>query len=136
METDSTRMCEILVDLLDVNIRGVEGRHREQVIVHIECRSAVVGCPECGVVARVKDRRAVTLVDLPMNRRPTRIIWHKRWFFCPDFTCPKGSWSEVDTRIAFPRHLVTDRAGRWLTRQIGKCGRSVQEITEELGCDC
>ena len=56
-------------------------------------------------------------------------------FFCPDFACPKGSWSEVDTRIAFPRHLVTDRAGRWLTRQIGKNGRSVQEIAEELGCD-
>lgn len=46
-----------------------------------------------------------------------------------------GSWSEVDTRIAFPRHLVTDRAGRWLTIQIGKNGRSVAEVAEELGCD-
>jgi transposase len=70
-----------------------------------------------------------------MNGRATRIVWHKRRFFCPDSDCSMGSWSEVDTRIAFPRHLVTDRAGRWLTRQIGKCGRSVQEIADELGCD-
>ena len=135
METDPTRMCEILVDLLDVNIKGVEGAHRQPVTVHFECRREAVGCPECGVVAYVKDRDRVTLVDLPMNGRPTRVVWHKRRFFCPDADCPMGSWSEVDTRIAFPRHLVTDRAGRWLTAQIGKYGRSVAEVAEELGCD-
>ena len=128
-------MCEILVDLLDVNIRAVEGEHRGSLTIHFECRREIEGCPECGVVARVKDRHAVTLVDLPTNGRPTRIIWHKRRFLCPDVACPKGSWSEVDNRIAFPRHLVTDRAGRWLTKQIGKFGRSVAEIAEELGCD-
>jgi transposase len=112
-------MCELLVDLLDVDVRGLEGRHRERVTIHFECRREVVGCPECGEVARVKDRRAVTLVHLPMNSRPTRIVWHKRRFFCPDPEFPMGSWSGVDTRIAFPRHLVTDRAGRWLIWQIG-----------------
>jgi transposase len=128
-------MCELLVDLLDVDIKGVEGTHRQSVTVHFECRRAVTGCPECGVVARVKDRYRVTLVDLPMNGRSTRVVWHKRRFFYPDPDCPKASWSEVDTRIAFPRLLMTDRAGRWLTKQIGKNGRSVQEIAEELGCD-
>ena len=128
-------MCEILVDLLDVNIMGVEGGHRQPVTVHFECRRVDVGCPECGVLARVKDRDRVSLVDLPMNGRPTRVVWHKRRFFCPDADCPKGSWNEVDTRIAFPRHLVTDRAGRWLTEQIGKNARSVNEIADELGCD-
>jgi hypothetical protein len=87
------------------------------------------------VVARVKDRDQVTLVDLPTNGRPTRVVWHKRRFCCPDPDCPKATWSEVDTRIAFSRLLVTDRAGRWLTEQIGKNGRSVQEIADELGCD-
>jgi transposase len=128
-------MCEILVDLLDVRIKEVQGEHRGPLTIHFECRREIEGCPECGVLARVKDRHAVSLVDLPTNGRPTRIVWHKRRFFCPDFDCPKGSWSEVDTRIAFPRHLVTDRAGRWLTYQIGEHGRSVQEIAEELGCD-
>lgn len=83
----------------------------------------------------MKDRHAVSLVDLPINGRATRVVWHKRRFFCPDVLCPMGSWSEVDTRIGFPRLLVTDRAGRWLTRQIGENGRSVQEIADELGCD-
>jgi transposase len=128
-------MCELLVDLLDVDIRSVEGEHRGPLTIHFECRREVVGCPECGVVARVKDRHAVTLVDLPINARPTRVVWHKRRFFCPDPECPMGSWSEVDTRIAFPRHLVTDRAGRWLTWQIGQKGRNVQEIADGLGCD-
>ena len=135
VETDPTRMCEILVDLLDVDIKGLEGRHRESVTIHFECRRIDVGCVECGVLARVKDRDRVTLVDLPINGRPTRVVWHKRRFYCPEPECPMGSWSEVDTRIAFPRHLVTDRAGRWLTEQIGRNGRSVQEIAEELGCD-
>jgi hypothetical protein len=87
------------------------------------------------VLAQVKDRHAVSLVDLPINGRATRVVWHKRRFFCPDALCPMGSWSEVDTRIGFPRLLVTDRAGPWLTRQISENGRSVQEIADELGCD-
>ncbi|MGH3733933.1 MAG: transposase family protein, partial [Acidimicrobiales bacterium] len=128
-------MCEMLVDLLDVNILGVESRHREMVTVHFECRRVVVGCPRCGVLAHVKDRHAVSLVDLPINGRATRVVWHKRRFVCPDEVCSMGSWSEVDTRIGFARLLVTDRAGRWLTRQIGENGRSVQEIADELGCD-
>ena len=135
METDLTRMCELLVDLLDVTILGVEGHHREQVTIHFECRRGDVGCPECGVLARVKDRHLVSLVDLPMSGRPTRVVWHKRRFLCPEEACPKQSWSEVDDRIAFSRHLVTDRAGRWLTEQIGKNARSVNEIADELGCD-
>ena len=65
-------MCELLVDLLDVTILGVEGHHREQVTIHFECRRGDVGCPECGVLARVKDRHLVSLVDLPMSGRPPK----------------------------------------------------------------
>jgi transposase len=133
VETDPTRMCERFVDLPDINVLGVEGDHREPLVVHFESRRAVVGCPECGVVARVKDRPLVTLVDLPINGRPVSLVWHKRRFFCGDALCSMGSWTEQDTRVAFARHLTTDRAGRWLTRQIGRHGRSVAEIAEELG---
>ena len=37
--------------------------------VHIELERDVVGCPTCGVVASVKDRRLVPLVDLTMVGR-------------------------------------------------------------------
>jgi hypothetical protein len=30
---------------------------------------------------------------------------------------------------------MTDRAGRWVTRQVGKLGRTVSEVADELGCD-
>ncbi len=84
--------------------------------------------PECGVVAQVKDRPLVTLVDLPVKGRPTNRVWHKRRFCCVELACSMGSWTEQDSRIAFARHQTTNRAGRWLTKQIGKNGRSVQEI--------
>ncbi len=127
-------MCELFVDLPDVTVRGVEGNHREPLIIHFESKRVDEGCPECGVVAQVKDRPLVTLVDLPVNGRPTSLVWHKRRFHCVELACSTGSWTEQDSRIAFARHLTTDRAGRWLTKQIGKNGRSVQEIAEELGC--
>jgi transposase len=127
-------MCERFVDLPNVNVRGVEGNYREPLVIHFESKRSDVGCPECGVVAQVKDRPLVTLVDLPVNGRPTSLVWHKRRFRCAEFACSAGSWTEQDSRVAFARHVTTDRAGRWLTKQIGKNGRSVQEIAEELGC--
>lgn len=30
---------------------------------------------------------------------------------------------------------MTDRAGRWVTEQVGRCGRTVNEVAVELGCD-
>ena len=30
---------------------------------------------------------------------------------------------------------MTDRAGRWITEQIGRFARSVNEVALELGCD-
>jgi len=30
---------------------------------------------------------------------------------------------------------MTDRAGRWITEQVGRCARSVNEVAKELGCD-
>ena len=54
METDPTRMCERFVDLPDVTVRGVEGGHREPLVIHFESKRVDVGCPECGVVAQVK----------------------------------------------------------------------------------
>ncbi|HEY5121760.1 MAG TPA: ISL3 family transposase [Acidimicrobiales bacterium] len=127
-------MCERFVDLPDISVLGIEGKYREPFTIHFESQPAVVGCPECGVVARVKDRPLVTLVDLPVNGRPTNLVWHKRRFHCVELACSMGSWTEQDSRVAFARHQTTDRAGRWLTKQIGKNGRSVQEIAEELGC--
>ena len=77
----------------------------------------------------------MVLIDLPAFGKPTRLHWHKRRWRCDDPDCAMGSWTEQDRRIAAPRMAMTDRAGRWVTAQVGRCARSVAEVAKELGCD-
>jgi len=46
-----------------------------------------------------------------------------------------GSFTEATTHIASARLVMTDRAGRWVTEQVGRWHRSVNELAVELGCD-
>ena len=135
MESDATRMCELLVGLPEVNVLGIEDERGLELRVHVECRIAKVFCEACGIRAAVKDRPVVALVDLPCFGRATRLVWHKRRWCCPDDLCAARSWTEEDTRIGAPRMAMTDRAGRWITEQIGRYARSVNEVATELGCD-
>jgi transposase len=128
-------MCELLVGLPDVNILGVDDQVNGFVCIYIESSAERPGCAHCGVMAQVKDRSAVELVDLPCFGRPTRLIWHKCRWKCPESTCPMGSWTEENERIGAPRMAMSDRAGRWVTEQVGRYARSVNEIALELGCD-
>lgn len=80
MESDATRICELLVGLPDVNILGVEDEDGEPLRVHVERRlDGPVACRTCGQIAWVKDRPAVELADLPCFGRPARLVWHKHW---------------------------------------------------------
>jgi transposase len=131
---DPTRTCAILVDLPDVVILRAD-RIGAEFQVHVESCASRRGCPECGVIAVVKDRPVVAFVDLPVYGNPTKLFWHKRRFRCGDPDCEKGTWTEEDHRIAGPRMAMTDRAGRWATLEVGKFGRSVHEVATTLGCD-
>jgi transposase len=53
----------------------------------------------------------------------------------PERDCPVGSWTALEPAIAAPRLALTDRAGRWVTEQVSRCGRTVNEIAGELDCD-
>ena len=129
-------MCELLVGLPDVNVLGVdEDGPDEPLRIHVETRGSRLGCPGCGGGVRIKDRPTVVLVDLPCFGRPTRLVWRKHRWVCVEGSCPTVSWTEQDPRIASPRLALTDRAGRWVTYQVGKCGRTVNEVATELGCD-
>ncbi len=135
MITNPTAINQCFVRLADVNILGVEDLGEGPLRVHVECVRVVQGCPLCGVIAHVKDRPEVELVDLPVYAHPTRLIWRKRRFTCPEVSCLMGSWTEEDPRIASTRLQMTDRSGRWITEQVGRCARSVCEVAKELGCD-
>ena len=137
METDPTRMCELLVGLSDVDVLGVSEPVGVGATLVIEVASRVDQgwCGACGVKARLKDTTPVVLVDLTCLGRPTRLVWHKQRWWCAQSECPAGSWTVNDPRIAAPRARLTDRAARWVTRQVGGGDRSINDIADELRCD-
>jgi transposase len=128
-------MCELLVGLPEVNVLGVVDVVDGVLRVHVETRASRTGCTRCGVIARVKDRPVIELVDLPSFGRPTRLLWHKRRWRCLEESCPAKTWTEVDVRIGAARMALSDRAGRWVTEQVGRHARSVNEVAVELACD-
>ncbi len=135
MVTDPTRALEWMIGLPDIAFLGAEDGTGGEARIHVETKALVAGCPRCGVLARVKDRSAVELVDLPLFERTTRLVWHKRRWTCPDSDCPMGSWTEEHELIAGSRQILTSRAARWVTIQVGRHARSVNEVAQELGCD-
>ncbi|MGH9132745.1 MAG: transposase family protein [Ilumatobacteraceae bacterium] len=128
-------MCELLVGLPDVTVLGVVDSPTDALEVHVESREVRPVCPRCTGAVRVKDRHDVELVDLPVFGRQARLVWRKHRWDCPNRLCPMRSWTGEEPRIAAPRLALTDRAGRWVTEQVGRRGRTVNEIAVELGCD-
>ena len=135
MITDPTRAIEWMIGLGEVRFLGCEDGPAGEAVIVIETAADREGCRDCGTVARSKDRHDVTLVDLPLFGRRARTVWRKRRWFCPDPDCPRGSWTECDEAIAAARQVLTSRAARWATEQVGRHGRSVSEVAGELGCD-
>ena len=82
-----------------------------------------------------KDQRLVEFVDLSVFGRAARLVWHKFRWSCPAADCHVGSFTETAPNIAAARLAMTDRAGRWVTEQVGGNGRTVNEVAVELGCD-
>ncbi len=135
METDGRRMCEVLVGLGDVDLVGVEELSGDRLRVTIRSGAFRPVCDECGGGVWSKGYRTVGLVDLPAFGRPVRLRWRKRRWMCPDGECGVGSFVEQDESVAPERALLTSRAGRWVTYQVGRLGRTVSEVAAELGCD-
>ena len=106
-----------------------------RVELHIESISERPGCAVCGVAAQAKGQREVVLVHLQFAGKPAELHWHKRRWLCGEEICPSGSWTEQDDRIAHPRMKLTRRAALGATEDVGRKGRSVNEVAEELGCD-
>ena len=135
MEIDGRRMCELLVGLGEVDLVGVEELAGELLGVTIRSGGARPVCEGCGGSVWSKGDQLVRLVDLPAFGRPVRLRWRKRRWTCPNQDCGVRSFSERDLSVAPERALLTSRAGRWVTYQVGRRGRTVSEVAEELGCD-
>ena len=133
MELDPTRMCELLVGLRAVNVLGVEDA--DLLGVRVETNLERPRCGGCGGRVWVKDRPVAALVDLPCFGRRTRPVWRKHRRRCPVGSCSVGSWTEEAPAIAAARLAMTDRAGRWATEQVGRHGRTIEDVAADLGAD-
>lgn len=100
MESNPTRMCELLVGLPEVNVRAVHDETDGPLVVHVESRADQGWCRSCGVRASIKDRPAVELVDLLCFGRAPGSVWHKQRWRCRGQACPAGSWTVFDERGA------------------------------------
>jgi transposase len=136
LRTDPVAINELLVGLPDVVVLGAEALDDGQGIeLHVMRSPESTACATCGVVARFKGWRDVVLTDVSMATRRVVLHWHKRRWRCMDVDCPAGGWTERDDRIAAPRMRLTRRAALRATLDVGRRGRSVREMADELGCD-
>ena len=131
------RMCELLVGLGDVDLVGVsdlgEGVPLEVVI---RSRRPRPMCKACGGQVCSEGYRSVVLVDMAAFGRPVRagvaqsVAGHVR----TPIVRPDPSSSKGPRLVRHGRSSTTSRAARWATVQVGRMGRPVGEVAEELGC--
>jgi transposase len=121
------------VGLKDVRVLQYE-RSGPNVELMVEQVLGTVCCPACSMPAQVKERPVVHYVDLPVYGTAMSLAWKKHRMRCSNPACPKRSWVSEDHRIAAKHCLLTTRAAKWATRQVGG-GRTVNEVAAELACD-
>lgn len=133
VSTKPNEILQALVGLKDVRVLQYRRRGPE-VELMIEQVFDTALCPSCGARAEVKERPVVGYVDLPVYGTPMRLAWKKHRMRCANRICPKRSWVLSDHRIAAKSCLLTTRAAKWATVQVGT-GRTVLEVAAELDCD-
>jgi transposase len=131
--TDPIEIVRALVGLKDVRVLAYI-RRGPNVELMIEQIVGQVRCPACGERAQVKERPVVHYVDLPVYGTPMSLAWKKHRMRCPNPDCAKRSWVLEEHRIAAKQCLLTTRAAKWATVQVGG-GRTVKEVAAELACD-
>lgn len=119
--------------LKGVRVLSYERRGPEVDLV-IEQVAVAVRCPGCEGPTQVKDRPVVRYVDLPVYGVPMKLSWKKHRMRCVDPGCATKSFVVEDHRLAAKNCLLTTRAAKWATEQVGT-GRTVSEVAAELDCD-
>jgi transposase len=103
-----------------------------ELVQTIETTESGVGCTGCGTPARLHDRRAIRVRDLPSAGRPVVLVWRKRVWRCVEPACATSTWTEQSGHIR-PRAVLTERARQHACRRVGQCGHSVAAVAAELG---
>ena len=86
--------------------------------IRVETTATRVGCPACGVLATLHDRRSHRVRDMAAGGRPVVIDWSKRVWRCRESLCKMVTWSETSPEIV-ARAGLTERARRDICRRAG-----------------
>jgi len=96
----------------------IEDEDQIEVVIELIARAGV--CPGCaGVSTTVHERAEVRVRDVPLQGKPTYLVWRKRRFRCERSECERGTFSEehaqvppwVRSSLRFRRYLA--RRARW-----------------------
>jgi len=79
--------------------------------VTVETTESRTGCPRCGVVAVLHDRRVTVVRDVDGFDQSVRLGWRKRVWRCHEPLCEQVTWTETSAGIA-ARAVLTERARR------------------------
>ena len=131
MQPESKPGDVVMLGLPGFVVLGVHeiGDELEVVVETTACR---VGCPRCGVIAALHDRRATLIGDVDAFDRPARLRWRKRVWRCHEPLCDQVTWTETSDAIA-SRAVLTERARRRACRRVGRDGESVAAVARDLG---
>jgi DNA-directed RNA polymerase subunit RPC12/RpoP len=113
-----TEILAALVGLKDVRVVAYERRGAD-VELMVEQLPGEVRCPRCHRRAQVKERPVVHYVDLPVYGTPMSLAWKKHRMRCVHRSCTTKTWVLEDHRIAAKNCLLTTRAAKWATVQVG-----------------
>ncbi|WP_240688887.1 ISL3 family transposase [Brevibacterium sp. S22] len=128
-----SQRADALVGLDGFHVLSVEDT-RIGIRIHIETDVTMTGCPACGVVAKLHHRRRHTVHDIPGQRGPVELVWHKRIWRCWEALCPRTTWSEGSDQIAV-RAKVTLRVGDWVADRLQYDDAHVAALARRLGVD-
>jgi len=131
--SEPNEIVQALVGLKDIQVLQYK-RTGPEVELLVEQVPDVLRCPTCGGRAQVKDRPVVRYTDLPVYGVPMSLAWKKHRLRCTNAECLLNTWVLGDHRIAAKNCLLTTRAAKWATVQVGG-GRTVSEVANELACD-
>jgi transposase len=99
----------------------------DQLEYAIKTSEQVTGCPDCGVLVSLHDRRRSEVRDLPARGRSVTLIWLKRVWHCHEPACPRRTWTETSEHIR-PRSSLTERARREGCCRVGEDGDTVARV--------